>query len=131
MSGIDFFARAAQRGRVRRTNLRFDELLATVGAQIHFFFGVDDFLAIHLHALEAHDFVADQADKIHILRRLAIDPLFVFDFAVFFANFLGRTALGGHHHFTIHAHQNLVRLDRVSELGRKSVEVGLRGRIWR
>ena len=51
------------------------------------------FFAVHFHALDANHFVGHQADKIHVLRRLAVDPLFVFDFAVFFPIFLGGTAL--------------------------------------
>src|SRR6478672_11612970 len=56
-AGIGFFAGAAQRGCTRWTLLR-RRALGYGRAQVHFLFGANDFLAIHLHALEPYHFVA-------------------------------------------------------------------------
>ena len=63
-----------------------------------------NFFTIYFHAFETHNLVAHQADKVDVVRRLAIDPLFVFRLAIFFAHLLRRTAFGSHYHFTIHPH---------------------------
>jgi hypothetical protein len=84
-----FFSRTPQRGGGRWAIFLF--LGNGWRTQIDFLFDAHDFLAIHFHGLDAHDFVADEAHKIHVLRGLAVDPFFVFDFAVMGS----RTFLGG------------------------------------
>ena len=92
--------------------------------EFDFLLGSHDFLAIDLHDLEPRYFVPHQPYEVHILRWLAIDPLFVFGFAIFLADFLRRAALRRHHHVPVHANQNFVFLDGVAHFGRKRVKVG-------
>jgi len=86
-------------------------------AQLNFFLGADDFFATHLHAFDAHHFVTYDADKIYILGWLAIDPIFVFGLAIFFAYFFRRAALGINHHLAVHPDQHLVVLDGFFNFG--------------
>src|SRR5712691_7899036 len=86
------FSRTPQRGRVRRALFLF--LGDGWRTQIDFLFDAHNFLAIHLHGLHAHHFVANKPHKIHVLRRRTVDPFFVLNLVGVLAHFLWRTPLG-------------------------------------
>src|SRR5437868_8216778 len=123
------FAGTPQGWSIRRSRLlgllryRFGRL------NVDFFLSTDHFLAANLHGLDTHNFVAYEANEVHILGRLTINPLFVLCIAIFLAIFLGRTAFGVDHHLAIHAHKHLVILDRILHLGRDGVEIGFYRRL--
>src|SRR5439155_545329 len=96
---------------------------------IYFLLGAHELFAIYFHSLHAHDFIPDEADEIYVLRRVAVDPFFVFGLAIFFARFLRRTSLGRGHHLAVHSDENVVPLDRVSNLGWKRVEISFHCRL--
>src|SRR6202035_3611913 len=86
---IGVFFGTAQAGRIRRTHLRSRGTLGDGGlVQLNFFVHANDFFAVHFHDFKANNLVVYQSDEVHVLGRLAINPLFVFGFAILFANLL-------------------------------------------
>ena len=85
-----FFARTAQTGRFRGTVAPGCCAAAAVGpVQVNFLFGLYDLLSADLHCLYPNHFVAHDAHEIDILRRFAIDPIFVLrTLIIFLANLL-------------------------------------------
>ena len=82
-------------------------------------------MATDLHGLHTHHLVGHDTDKVHILRRIAIDPFFIFGFAISLAHFFRRLALGVQHHFRIHSNQHTVRLNGLFHLRRHGIQIRL------
>src|SRR6267378_7951402 len=121
------FSWTSQGGRVRGT---FFLLLGNGWfTQIHFLFDTHDFLAIHLHGLDPHDFVANEAYKIYVLRGHDVDPFLVLNFIGMLAHFLWRTSLRVDHHVVVHSHQHMVSFDGILDLGRNGFQIGIERRF--
>src|ERR1700716_2388145 len=103
------FSGTPQSRRIRRTFF----LLLGDGwfTQIDFLFDAHDLLATYLHGLDPHNFVANEAYKIHVLRGDAVDPFFILHFVGALAYFLWRTSLAIDHHVMVHSHHHVVILD--------------------
>src|SRR5258706_3935338 len=121
------FSRTPQRGRIRGAVFLFpgDGWFP----QINFLFNAHDLLATYLHGLDPHDFVANEAHKIYILRGHAIDPLLVLSLVGTLTHFLWRTSLGVDHHVVVHSHQHVVILNGILDLGRNGFEIRVKRRL--
>src|SRR6266849_7588434 len=117
------FSGTPQGGRIRGTFFLF--LGNGRRTQIHFFFDAHDFLTAYLHGLNPNNFVANEAHKIYVLRRYAVDPFLVLNFVGMLAHFLWRTSLGIDHHVVVHSHQHVVILDGIFDLGSNGFRVGV------
>src|SRR5207248_6779701 len=70
------------------------------------------------------DCVPNEADKLHILRRSAEDPFFVFGVAIMLADLLIGASLRERDQFAVHSHQYSLFLERLLHLRRQRVHVG-------
>src|SRR5262249_27338131 len=134
VGGIRLFAGTPQSRRVRGARRLFPvSFFGHSGLLFEFdlFVRADGLLAVHLHGFHAHDFIADKAHEVHILRRLAVDPLLPLDvrFFVLLTRLLRRTALGVGHHFAVHSHQHAMLLDGFLGLRRDSLEIRFQARL--
>jgi len=93
--------------------------------QIHFLSDAYDLFTTHIDGLDTHHFVTHEPHEIDILRRLTINPLFVVGLAILFADLLRWPALGVDHHLPVHSNQDAVTLDRIFDLGRNCLQIGL------
>src|SRR5580693_8328846 len=120
------FSRTSQAGSVDRPLFgRLGD--AGLRLEIDFFCGAETLAAVNLHGLDAHHLIANHSHEIHVLGRLAIDPLLVFDVSILLTNLLGWATLGVNQHLTVHADQNLMVLDGFLHLGWNRIEISLDG----
>ena len=70
--------------------------------------------------LQSDDAIAIEANKLDLVRRLAVNPFLKRRLPIHFANFLVGLAHGLEHHLAIHAHQHFVVQDRTLEFGRQA-----------
>src|ERR1700728_4839727 len=90
-------SRTAQAGGIRRPVFLLGLGILVWLFKDHFLFGAHNLLATDLHGLHTHRLVGHDTDKVHNLRRIAIDPFFIFGFAISLAHFFRRLALGVQH----------------------------------
>src|SRR5262249_40245802 len=69
-----------------------------------------------IHLFYPYYLVPLKRHKSNHARRLAVDPVFRFFAILVFPQLVFRTPLGEQHHIAIHAHHNLLRLDRFLHL---------------
>src|ERR1700729_2424384 len=118
-------SRTAQAGGIRRPVFLLGLGILVWLFKDHFLFGAHNLLATDLHGLHTHHLVGHDTDKVHILRRIAIDPFFIFGFAISLPHFFRRLALGVQHHFRIHSNQHTVRLNGLFHLRRHGIQIRL------
>ena len=122
---LRIFPRTTQAGSIRWPVFLLGLGILVGPLENHFLFVAYDLLAADFHGFDAHHFIAHDADEVHVLRRIAIDPLFVIGVAVFLAHFFRRLALGVQYHLRAHSNQHVMRLNRRLHLRRHSVQVRL------
>src|SRR6266576_1797977 len=97
--------------------------------ELYFFLGADNLLTVDFHDFKANDFVPNEAHELDILRRLSINPFFVFGLVLMLPNLLRRTPLGECDHIVVHADEHAMVLNRLLHLGGNGFEVGLFRRL--
>src|SRR3981189_2176313 len=82
------FPRPPQGRRFHWTVLLFRSRSQCCSPKLNLPLGTNNFVAADLHGLNSHYLVSHNANEIYVVRRLAVDPVFIFILAVLFPDFL-------------------------------------------
>src|SRR5262252_1061086 len=107
----------------RRGKLGWLGIFFVVLAFVCFLFSANTLLAVDLYGFHAHYFVPAEPDKLHILRRLSVDPFLVLSTLFLFAYLSNRQSFRVQHHLPIHSNQKVMLLDGLLDPGRNRLHI--------